>query len=107
MNSERKLNMKNKKLLSETKSSEVIAFILDQYAKENIDRDLNVCAELVLISRIVMQRFRKNFGIDFKKNIFVEKAIEDVLAEMKKDKDFDLVTETIKNYRHFQEKKLN
>ena len=62
---------------------------------------------MVLISRIVMQRFRKNFGIDFKKNIFVEKAIEDVLAEIKKDKDFDLVTETIENYRHFQEKKLN
>ena len=102
-----KIKMKNKKLLSETKSSEVIAFILDQYAKENIDRDLNVCAELVLISRIVMQRFRKNFGIDFKKNIFVEKAIQDVLAEIKKDKDFDLVTETIENYRHFQEKKLN
>ena len=66
--------MKNKKLLSETKSSEVIAFILDQYAKENIDRDLNVCAELVLISRIVMQRFRKNFGIDFKK-IFLLKRL--------------------------------
>ena len=41
--------MKNKKLLSETKSSEVIAFILDQYAKENIDRDLNVCADMDIV----------------------------------------------------------
>jgi len=36
-----------------------------------------------------------------------QNTIEDILTEIKKDKDFDLVTETIENYRHFQEKKLN
>ena len=61
--------MNNKKQISETRSTEVIAYILNQYDKENINRNLDVCAELVLISRIIMQRFRKNFGLDFKKNI--------------------------------------
>ncbi len=99
--------MNNKKIISETRSTEVIAYILNQYDKENINRNLDVCAELVLISRIIMQRFRKNFGIDFKKNMYVEKAIEDVLSEMKKDKDHNSVVELIKNYRQYQEKKLN
>ena len=99
--------MKNKKIISETRSTEVIAYILNQYDKENVDRNLDVCAELVLISRIIIQRFRKNFGIDFKKNMYVEKAIEDVLSEMKKDKDHNSVVELIKNYRQYQEKKLN
>ena len=67
----------------------------------------NRIVEHGLRNKLINEFKSKNFGIDFKKNIFVEKAIEDVLAEMKKDKDFDLVTETIKNYRHFQEKKLN
>ena len=49
---------------------------------------------------------KKTF-IDFKKNMYVEKAIEDVLAEMKKDKDHNSVVELIKNYRQYQEKKLN
>ncbi len=39
--------------------------------------------------------------------MYVEKAIEDVLAEMKKDKDHNSVVELIKNYRQYQEKKLN
>ena len=99
--------MNNKKQTSENRSTEVIAYILNQYDKENVDRNLDVCAELVLISRIIIQRFRKNFGIDFKKNMYVEKAIEDVLAEMKKDKDHNSVVELIKNYRQYQEKKLN
>ena len=99
--------MNNKKQTSENRSTEVIAYILNQYDKENVDRNLDVCAELVLISRIIMQRFRKNFGIDFKKNMYVEKAIEDVLAEIKKDKDHNSVVELIKNYRQYQEKKLN
>ena len=99
--------MNNKKQTSENRSTEVIAYILNQYDKENVGRNLDVCAELVLISRIIMQRFRKNFGVDFKKNMYVEKAIEDVLAEMKKDKDHNSVVELIKNYRQYQEKKLN
>ena len=99
--------MNNKKQTSENRSTEVIAYILNQYDKENVGRNLDVCAELVLISRIIMQRFRKNFGIDFKKNMYVEKAIEDVLAEVKKDKDHNSVVELIKNYRQYQEKKLN
>ena len=37
----------------------------------------------------------------------MEKAIEDVLAEMKKDKDHNSVVELIKNYQLYQKNKLN
>ena len=67
--------MKKDELLnSELKAMEVLAFILEQYDKENIDRDLEVCSELVLISKLIMQRYRTKYGIDFKKNGNVEKA---------------------------------
>ena len=39
--------------------------------------------------------------------MYVEKAIEDVLTEMKKDKDHNSVVELIKNYQLYQKNKLN
>jgi len=46
----------------EIKAMEVVAFILEQYDKEQIDKDIDLCAELVLISKIVMTRLKKRYN---------------------------------------------
>ena len=44
----------------EIKAMEVVAFILEQYDDEKIDKDIDLCAELVLISKLVMSRLKKD-----------------------------------------------
>ena len=100
--------MKKDELLnSELKAMEVLAFILEQYDRENINRDLEVCSELVLISKLIMQRYRIKYGIEFKKNGNVEKAKEYIIEQIKKDETYNGVLELIKNYREYKEKHLN
>ena len=48
---------------SEIKVTEVISFILGQYRDQRIDHDLEVTSELILIARILHQRFKINNGI--------------------------------------------
>ena len=43
---------------SEVKVTEVISFILEQYRNEKVNQDLDVASELILIARILHQRFR-------------------------------------------------
>ena len=48
---------------SDIKVTEVISFILGQFRDERVDRDLEVTSELILIARILHQRFKINNGI--------------------------------------------
>ena len=48
---------------SEIKVTEVISFILEQFRNEKIIHDLEVTSELILIARILHQRFKINNGI--------------------------------------------
>ena len=48
---------------SEIKVTEVISFILGQFRDERVDHDLEVTSELILIARILHQRFKINNGI--------------------------------------------
>ena len=94
--------------ISELHSMSVITFILEQFEKENVDRNMEVCAELILISRLLMQRFKKRFGLKVKENDLVEKAKLEIIEEMKKDESYESLIYLIKNYRQFKEKpKLN
>ena len=43
---------------SEVKVTEVISFILEQYRNEKVNHDLEVASELILIARILHQRFK-------------------------------------------------
>ena len=56
----------------EIKAMEVVAFILEQYDDEKIDKDIDLCAELVLISKLVMSRLKKRYNLDFKKNELID-----------------------------------
>ncbi len=100
--------MKNDELLnSELKAIEVLDFILKQYDLENIDRNLEVCSELVIICKLIMQRYKTKYDISFKKNQNIEKAKQQVIKEIKKDKTYSNVLEIIKNYRNYKKKHLN
>ena len=77
--------MEGKKLTNiETKVTEVISFILEQFRNEKVNQDMEVCSELILIARILHQRFRISNGTQVKSFIkdyreFMEKNINKIL----------------------------
>ena len=76
---------------SEIKVTEVISFILGQFSDERVDHDLEVTSELILIARILHQRFKINNGIKVKEDKSVTLARDEVLKEIKNDEYFDLI----------------
>ena len=97
--------MERKKLTnSETRVTEVISFILEQYRNEKVNQDMEVCSELILIARILHQRFKKANGISVKENYSVELAKKGILKEIKDDDYYDLIKEFIKDYKESQKK---
>jgi len=53
---------------SETRVTEVISFILEQYRNEKVNHDIEVASELILVARILHQRFKINNGIKVKED---------------------------------------
>ena len=97
--------MKEKKFTNlETRVTEVIGFILEQYRNEKVNQDTEVCSELILIARILHQRFRISNGTQVKEDKSVQVAKNEVLKEIKDDDYYDLIKEFIKDYKEFGEK---
>ena len=100
--------MKNNQLSwPERQVTEILNFILEQYKNENILQNLEVCSEIILIARILNQRFKKAYGISVKENYSVELAKKGILKEIKDDDYYNLIKEFISDYRQFRDKKLN
>ena len=92
---------------SEIKVTEVISFILGQYRDQRIDHDLEVTSELILIARILHQRFKINNGLKIKEDQSVILAREEILKEIKNDEYYELIKNFIKDYRQFRDKTVN
>jgi len=88
----------------ERQVTEILNFILEQYKNENILQNMEVCSEIILIARILHQRFKKANGISVKKNYSVELAKKGILKEIKDDDYYDLIKNFIKDYKEFGEK---
>ena len=100
--------MERKKLTnSETRVTEVISFILEQYRNEKVNQDMEVCSELILIARILHQRFKISNGTQVKEDKSVQVAKNEVLKEIKDDEYYELIKNFIKDYREFREKIIN
>ena len=100
--------MKNNQLSrSEKQVTEIVNFILEQYKNENILQNVEVCSEIILIARILHQRFKKANGISVKENYSVKLAKKGILKEIKNDDYYNLIKEFISDYRQFRDKKLN
>ena len=82
----------------ERQVTEILNCILEQYKKENILQNLEVTSEIILIARILHQRFKKAHGISVKENYSVELAKKGILKEIKDDDYYDLIKEFIKDY---------
>ena len=99
--------MKNNQLSwPERQVTEILNCILEQYKNENILQNLEVTSEIILIARILHQRFKKANGISVKENYSVELAKKGILKEIKDDDYYDLIKEFIKDYREFREKNI-
>ena len=100
--------MKNNQLsCPERQVTEILNFILEQYKNENILQNLEVTSEIILIARILHQRFKKANGISVKENYSVELAKKGILKEIKEDDYYDLIKKFIKDYKEFREKNNN
>ena len=92
---------------SEIKVTEVISFILEQFRNEKVKHDLEVTSELILIARILHQRFKINNGIKVKEDKSVVLAKSEILKEIKDDEYYELIKNFIKDYRQFRDKNVN
>ena len=92
---------------SEIKVTEVVSFILEQFRNEKVNHDLEVTSELILIARILHQRFKINSGLKVKEDKSINLARDEVLKEIKNDEYYELIKSFIKNYRQFRDKNIN
>ena len=92
---------------SETHVTEETSFILELLRKRNVKQNLEVFSEIILIAKILHQRFRETDGIKVKKDISIELAKKIILKTVEKDKYYDLLKRFIKDYRQFREKNLH
>ena len=92
---------------SEIKVTEVVSFILEQFRNEKVNHDLEVTSELILIARILHQRFKINSGLKVKEDKSINLARDEVLKEIKNDEYYELIKSFIKNYRQFRDKIVN
>ena len=92
---------------SEVKVTEVISFILEQYRNEKVNHDLEVASELILIARILHQRFKISNGTQVKEDKSVIFAKNEILKEIKDDEYYELIKNFIKDYRQFRDKNIN
>ena len=92
---------------SEIKVTEVVSFILEQFRNEKVKHDLEVTSELILIARILHQRFKINNGLKIKEDQSVILAREEILKEIKNDEYYELIKNFIKDYRQFRDKTVN
>ena len=92
---------------SEVKVTEVISFILEQYRNEKVYHDLEVASELILIARILHQRFKISNGTQVKEDKSVILAKNEILKEIKDDEYYELIKNFIKDYRQFRDKNVN
>ena len=92
---------------SEIKVTEVISFILELFRNEKVNHNLEVTSELILIARILHQRFKINNGIKIKEDQSIILAREEILKEIKNDEYYELIKNFIKDYRQFRDKTVN
>ena len=92
---------------SETKVTEVISFILEQFRSEKVNQDLDVATELILIARILHQRFRISNGKQVKEDKSIVSAKIEILKEIKDDEYYELIKNFIKDYDQFRNNSLN
>ena len=92
---------------SETRVTEVISFILEQYRNEKVIHDIEVASELILVARILHQRFKISNGTQIKEDKSVQIAKSEILKEIKDDEYYGLIKNFIKDYRQFRDKTLS
>ena len=92
---------------SEIKVTEVISFILELFRNEKVNHNLEVTSELILIARILHQRFKINNGLKIKEDQSIILAREEILKEIKNDEYYELIKSFIKDYRQFRDKNVN
>ncbi len=100
--------MEGKKLTNlETKVTEVISFILEQYRNEKVNQDMEVCSELILIARILHQRFNITDGLNIEQDPSLILAKKEIIIKVENDEYYDHIIHLFNQYRQHRINKLN
>ena len=84
---------------SEIRINEIIIFILEAYKKESIKQNLEIFTELILISRIIYNRFKLSNGIKTKDDKFIKLAKNKIFTEIKVDENYENIKKFINNHK--------
>ena len=90
---------------SEIRINEIITFILEVYRKESVKQNLETFSELIMISRIIFNRFKISKGIKTKDDKFITLAKNQILTEVKVDENYENIKKFINN--HISNKVIN
>ena len=90
---------------SEIRINEIITFILEVYRKESVKQNLETFSELILIYRIIFNRFKISNGINTKDDKFITLAKNQILTEVKVDENYENIKKFINN--HISNKVIN
>ena len=90
---------------SEIRINEIIILILEAYKKESIKQNLEIFTELILISRIIYNRFKVSNGIKTKDDKFIKLAKNKILVEINDDENYENIKKFINN--HISNKVIN
>ena len=91
----------------ENNVTEIINFILKNYNKNKILLNTDICSELILIIRILNQRFINPKSCKIKEYKAVNLLKKKILREINDDEYYDLIKNFITDYRQFKNKNLN
>ena len=100
------MTINNLKRIEEKMVIEIMGFILETFNTNNIKNNLNVCSELILISRIIQKRIREIKELKLK-NPFIDHELKEILKR-KKDDHYNLIKDFVYYYdQNLRNKMIN
>ena len=99
--------MKKNLTITETDVVNVISYILSLMKKKNVDCNIETCAELILITRILNQRFNITDGLNIEQDPSLILAKKEIIIKVENDEYYDHIINMFNQYRQHRINKLN
>ena len=99
--------MKKNLTITETDVVNVISYILSLMKKKSVDCNIETCAELILIARILKQRFNITDGLNIEQDSSLIFAKKEIVKKVENDEYYDHIIHLFNQYRQHRINKLN
>ena len=99
--------MKKNLTITETNVINVISYILSLMKKKSVDCNIETCAELILIARILNQRFNITDGLNIEQDPSLILAKKEIIIKVENDEYYDHIIHMFNQYEQHRINKLN